>query len=85
MDDLISKLGEFWGPAGIICALEALVIAYLYKGREDDRKAFDAALKASTDENTETLKLIIPLVQKLTSTMDATLPILLTKIHGGDK
>lgn len=85
MDDLISKLGEFWGPAGIICALEAAVIVYLYKGRESDRKAYDAALRASTEDNTETLKLVIPLVQKLTATMDTALPVLLSKIHGGDK
>ena len=85
MDDLISKLGEFWGPAGIICALEAAVIVYLYKGREADRKAYDAALRESTDSNTETLKLVIPLVQKMTSTLDVTLPVLLAKINGGDK
>ncbi len=85
MDELIKQLGSFWGPAGIICGLQALVIAYLYKGREDDRKAYDAALKASTGENTETLKLVIPLVQKMTSVVDVTLPLLISRINGGDK
>lgn len=85
MEELIKQLGSFWGPAGIICAMQSLVIAYLYKGREADRKTYDAALKASTDENTETLKLVIPLVQKLTATMDVALPVLMSKINGGDK
>ena len=85
MDELIQQLGSFWGPAGIICGLQALVIVYLYKGREDDRKAYDAALKASTDENTTTLKLVIPLAQKLSATMDVALPVLMAKINGGDK
>ena len=85
MDELIQQLGSSWGPAGIICCLQALVIVYLYKGREDDRKAYDAALKASTDENTTTLKLVIPLAQKLSATMDVALPVLMAKINGGDK
>ncbi|AXV15135.1 hypothetical protein CYG48_05120 [Neorhizobium sp. SOG26] len=85
MDELIQKLGEFWGPAGVICALEALVIVYLYRGREADRAKYDAALKESADEGKETLKLVIPIVQKMTATLDVTLPVLMSKINGGNQ
>lgn len=85
MDELIKNLGAFWGPAGVICGLQFGAIVYLYRAREADQKAHDAALRASTDDNTETLKLVIPLVQKLTATIDVTLPVLMSKIHGGDR
>lgn len=62
MEELIKQLGAFWGPAGIICALEALVIAYLYKARE-----------ASQQEHIETLKANLPLMEKLESTMSTAL------------
>jgi hypothetical protein len=85
MDALIEKLGEFWGPAGIICSIEALVIIYLYKGREADRIRYDAALKEAHVENNDNLKLVIPLTHKMTSTLDVALPVLMAKISGGNQ
>lgn len=73
MDELIKNLGAFWGPAGVICAIQFAAIAYLYK-----------RVEASQKEVNETLKLVIPLTHKMTSTLDVTLPVLMAKI-GGDR
>lgn len=63
----------------------ALIFIGLYlwerKGRADDRKAFDAALKAAQDEHIETLKIVTPLAQKFTDTMDVILPLAMAQIN----
>jgi len=74
MEGVVDKLGEFWGPAGIICAIQFLAIIYLYK-----------AIQASEKEHRETLKSIPPLAQKFTQAMDMMMPIIMAKINGGDK
>lgn len=74
MDSVAFKLGEFWGAAGIICALQFAAIIYLYRARE-----------ASEKEHRETLKSIPPLAQKFTQAMDMMMPIIMAKINGGDK
>lgn len=84
-DSLIGLVTEHGITAPIAAVLFLGLYIYERRARDADRKAYDAALKASTDENTETLKLVIPLVQKLTATMDVTLPILIAKIDRGDR
>lgn len=63
----------------------ALIFISLYlwerKGRADDRRVFDAALKASQDEHIETLKIVTPLAQKFTDTMDVILPLAMAQIN----
>ena len=64
MDALIEKLGEFWGPAGIVCALQFLAIVFLMK-RGD----------AAHRENVETLKAVLPLMEKFEQTMKTALSV----------
>lgn len=72
MEELIKNLGAFWGPAGVICALQFGAIVYLYR-----------RVEAGQRENLETLKVVIPLVQKFTQTMDMVMPIVMSKINDG--
>ncbi len=72
--DFVQRLGDFWGPAGIIIGLQFGAIAYLYRARE-----------AAQREHMETLRVVTPLAQKFTQTMDMVMPIIMAKINGGDK
>ncbi len=62
MDELLKSLGELWGPAGIIIALLVLAVGYLYK-----------RVEALQKENVDTLKLILPMMEKFQVSMDASL------------
>ena len=72
MEELIKNLGAFWGPAGVICALQFGAIVYLYRRVEAVQK-----------EHVETLKIVAPLAQKFTQTMDMVMPIVMSKINDG--
>lgn len=63
----------------------ALIFIGLYlwerKGRAQDRKDFDVALKQAQDEHIETLKIVTPLAQKFTDTMDVILPLAMAQLN----
>ncbi|HBT67688.1 MAG TPA: hypothetical protein DEB63_04890 [Agrobacterium sp.] len=62
------------GPMGGIALLMTGFYMYERNGRGKDREASDARIKELQDEHLETLKIVLPLVQKFTSTMDTVLP-----------
>lgn len=72
---------------GLTPTIVALIFIGLYvherRGRAADRVGYDAALAKANDSEKETLRTVIPLVQKMTGTVDL-VPLLLSKI-GGDK
>ncbi len=72
MDSLVSKLGELWGPAGIIIAILLLTVGYLYKRVETLQK-----------ENIDTLKIVLPLMANFESTMKTAINVL--SKSGGEK
>lgn len=72
MDTLIQRLGEFWGAAGIICGLQFIAIVYLLK-RGD----------AAQQQNVDTLKAVLPLMEKFESTMKTALNVV--SKSGGDR
>lgn len=72
MDELIQQLGTLWGPAGIVCGLLLLAVVYLYKRVESLQK-----------ENVDTLKLVLPMIEKFQNTIDTTLRVVSKK--GGDE
>lgn len=57
---------------------------YLYEryGRAKDRAAYDEALDKAQQEHVATLKLVTPLAQKFTDTMDVILPLAMAQING---
>lgn len=63
----------------------ALIFIGLYlwerKGRSEDRKDFDAQLKQAQDAHIETLKIVTPLAQKFTDTMDVILPLAMAQLN----
>lgn len=63
----------------------ALVVLGLYlwerRGRSQDREAFDAALKQAQSDHIETLKIVTPLAQKFTDTMDVILPLAMAQLN----
>lgn len=68
MEELVKQLGAFWGPAGIICGLLLLAVVYLYKRVESLQK-----------ENVDTLKLVLPMIEKFQTTIDTTLRVVSKK------
>jgi hypothetical protein len=62
VDTLLGQLGELWGPSGLIIGFLVVAVAYLYK-----------RVEALQKENTDTLKLVLPIMEKFQTTMDATL------------
>lgn len=56
---------------------------YLYERmeRSKDRKAFDAALAQSIAEHVSTLKIVTPLAQKFTDTMDVVMPLIMSQFN----
>lgn len=56
---------------------------YVYEryARQKDRQAFDAALKDAQEEHIATLKVVTPLAQKFTDTMDVILPLAMAQLN----
>ncbi|ARM12150.1 MULTISPECIES: hypothetical protein [Rhizobium] len=70
---------------GVFAATTLIFLGlYLYEryGRAQDRKAYDAALEKAQTEHIATLKLVTPLAQKFTDTMDVILPLAMAQING---
>lgn len=63
----------------------SLVMLGLYlwerKGRAKDREVFDAALKQAQNEHIQTLRIVTPLAQKFTDTMDVILPLAMAQLN----
>lgn len=80
-----AELVKIISEQGITAPIAALIGFGLYiyerKSRADDRKAFDAALAQSTAEHVATLKIITPLAQKFSDTMDVILPLALAQLQ----
>lgn len=71
---------------GVFAATTLIFLGlYLYEryGRFQDRKTFDATLKEAQTEHIATLKLVTPLAQKFTNTLDVILPLAMAQINGG--
>lgn len=85
--ELPEALVKLVGEQGLTAPIAALIFLGLYLweryGRMQDQKAHQAALKAAADQHVETLKTVIPLVQKMTATMDVTFPLLMGRIGDG--
>lgn len=62
------------GPMGAVALLMTGFYIYERNGRGKDRQVSDARIKELQEEHLETMKIILPLVQKFTSTMDTVLP-----------
>lgn len=64
-DNLVEKFWEAGGIWAVICLLLSMVIIYQYKAREK-----------SQQEHVETLKAVLPLMEKFESTMKTALSVL---------
>jgi hypothetical protein len=83
MEHVGGELGTYLisqGPIGVLALIMTGLYVYERRGRSKDREEFDEQLKEAQAANVETLKTIIPLVQKLTTTMDTVLPLLMRNI-----
>jgi len=83
MEQVGSELGTYLisqGPIGVLALIMTGLYIYERRGRSKDREEFDEQLKEAQAANVETLKTILPLVQKLTQTMDTVLPLLMRNI-----
>ena len=69
------------GPLGFTTLLGFGLYVYERYARQTDRKAFDAALKDAQNEHIATLKLVTPLAQKFTDTMDVILPLAMAQLN----
>jgi len=83
--DIPDALVKLITENGITAPIAAIIFLGLYvyerKGRNDDRKSYDAALAKLNDEHIETLKLVTPLVQKFTDTMAVITPIVMAQVN----
>ncbi|MGO8093242.1 hypothetical protein [Rhizobium leguminosarum] len=83
MEQVGSEIGTYLisqGPIGVLALIMTGLYVYERKGRSKDRDDFDNELKEAQLANIETLKIILPLVQKLTTTMDTVLPLLMRNL-----
>ncbi|AID18350.1 MULTISPECIES: hypothetical protein [Rhizobium] len=83
MEQVGSEIGTYLisqGPIGVLALIMTGLYVYERKGRSKDREDFDNELKEAQLANIETLKIILPLVQKLTTTMDTVLPLLMRNL-----
>lgn len=62
MEALLTQLGEIGGLGGIMLAFLIIAVGYLYR-----------RVEALQRENVDTLKLILPLMEKFQVSMDASL------------
>lgn len=69
------------GPMGGVALLMTGFYIYERVGRGKDREASDARIKELQDEHLETMKIVLPLVQKFTSTMDTVLPMVVSNAN----
>lgn len=72
MDALIAKLLNDYGVVGIVVVIASLIIVYLYK-----------RVEALQKENVDTLKAVLPLMEKFQATVDTTLRVI--SKSGGEK
>lgn len=81
MEAISGELGAWFlqhGPMGGVALLLLGFYVYERRGREQDKVAADLRIKELQDGQMETLKLILPLVQKFTDTIDTVLPIIVS-------
>lgn len=72
MDALLTQLGEIGGLGGIMLAFLIVAVGYLYR-----------RVEALQKENVDTLKLVLPMIEKFQTTIDTTLRVVSKK--GGDE
>lgn len=84
MEAVSTEITQWMLSNGGVFAVTTLIFLGLYlyerKERSADRKAFDAALAQSQADHVATLKLVTPLAQKFTDTMDIILPLALAQL-----
>lgn len=83
MEQISGEIGSYLisqGPIGVLALIMTGLYVYERRGRSKDRDEFDDQLREAQAANVETLKMIIPLVQKLTTTIDTVLPLLMRNI-----
>ncbi|MDR9809557.1 hypothetical protein [Rhizobium hidalgonense] len=83
MEQISGDIGSYLisqGPLGVLALIMTGLYVYERKGRTKDRDEFDEERRETHAANVENLKTIIPLVQKLTATMDTVLPLLMRNI-----
>lgn len=81
MESVTGELATWFlqhGPMGGIALLMTGFYVYERVGRGKDRESYDASIKELQAEHLDTLKLVLPLVQKFTSTMDTVLPMVVS-------
>lgn len=82
--DLSGELAKLVIENGLSGPVVALLFLGLYvyerKGRVADQAKHQEELRQASAEVIETLKTVIPLVHKMTATLDVALPVLLAKI-----
>lgn len=87
--DIPSEVLKLVIEQGLTAPVIALLFLGLYiyerKGRAADRERHEVALRQAAAETVETLKTVIPLVHKMTATLDVALPVLLAKIGSDGK
>lgn len=66
------------GPMGGVALLMTGFYVYERIGRGKDREATDARITELQAEHLETMRVILPLVQKFTDTIDTVLPIVVS-------
>ncbi|MEF3124638.1 hypothetical protein [Rhizobium leguminosarum] len=83
MEQVGSEIGTYLisqGPIGVLALIMTGLYIYERKGRSKEREDLANELKEAHLANIETLKIILPLVQKLTTTMDTVLPLLMRNL-----
>jgi len=85
MESVPNEIVQWMLSNGGVFAVTTLIFLGLYlyerKERSADRKAFDAALAQSNAEHVSTLKLVTPLAQKFTDTMDIIMPLAMAQLQ----
>lgn len=84
METVTGELASWFlqhGPMGGIAMLMTGFYVYERVGRGKDREAFDARITSLQAEHLETMKIILPLVQKFTDTIDTVLPIVVSNAN----
>lgn len=85
MESVPNEVVQWMLSNGGVFAVTTLIFLGLYlyerKERSADRKAFDEALAQANAEHISTLKLVTPLAEKFTSTMDVILPLAMAQLQ----
>ncbi len=88
MEAIPGEILSFFTQYGVGGALGFIFLGlYLYerKQRSEDRDKAAQNLEAAHKEHKEDLKIVLPMVQKFTSTMDTVLPILMNRTDRGQQ